>query len=114
MDCTLASGGGGEKFTRWVEKSNAREGKEALPHYSRDELIIKLCVSCFYEDSINTTKENLPTLLFEVWGYLWKDQSMKKTGKPLGLPGSSAERFESENRQKAKMRTPSELVSTSY
>lgn len=39
---------------------------------------------------------------------------MKKTAKPLGLPGSSAERFESENRQKAKMRTPSELVSTSY
>ena len=44
MDCTLACGGDGAKFTRWVEKSSVREGREALLHYSKDELIIKLSV----------------------------------------------------------------------
>lgn len=30
--------------------------EEALLHYFRDELKIKPCVCCFYEDSITTTK----------------------------------------------------------
>lgn len=73
MDCILVFGGGGEKFIRWVEKLNVREGKEVFSYYFRDELIIKLCVFCFYEDFINIIKENLFIFFFEVWGYLWKD-----------------------------------------
>lgn len=44
MDYTLAYRRGRGKFTGWVEKSNVRKKKEASLHYSRDELIIKLCV----------------------------------------------------------------------
>lgn len=71
MDYTLACRKGRGKFIEWVEKSNVRKKKEASLHYSRDELIIKLCVCCFYEDS--TTTHPFPYVLqeLEVKKYLW-------------------------------------------
>lgn len=44
MDYTLAYRGGGGKFTGWVEKSNVKKKKEALLHYSIDEIITELCL----------------------------------------------------------------------
>ena len=105
MDYTLACGGGGGKPTRWVEKS-VSEGKEVITVFFSRWINYKV-VCCSHEDSYyHHKKKTLPlccALIFsknwmpwDIYGNTkaWKrKKKKKKTVQPLGVPGSSAERF---------------------